>query len=52
MKYQVMYDNGPRLRVRAGQWAFTEKEGYGLASLLLEHDFIHEVYTSHRNGVF
>ncbi|WP_407378575.1 heavy metal translocating P-type ATPase [Methanobrevibacter sp.] len=50
MKYQVMYDKGTRLRVRSGQWAFTQKEGYGLASLLLENDFIHEVYTSHRNG--
>ena len=50
MKYQVMYDNGPRLRVRCGQWAFTKKEGYGLSSLLLENDFIREVFTSHRNG--
>lgn len=45
-----MHDNGPRLRVRAGQWAFTKEEGYGIASLLLDHDFIHEVFTSHRNG--
>ena len=45
-----MYDNGSRLRIRSGQWAFTEKEGYGLASLLLNQSFIHEVYTSHRNG--
>ncbi len=50
MKYQVMHDSGSRLRVRAGQWAFTKEEGYGLASLLLENDFIHEVFTSHRNG--
>ena len=50
MKYQVMHDSGSRLRVRSGQWAFTKKEGYGLASLLLENDFIHEVFTSHRNG--
>ena len=50
MKYQVMYDYGSRLRVRAGQWAFTKSEGYGLASLLLKHDFIYEVFTSHRNG--
>lgn len=50
MKYQVMYDNGQRLRVRAGQWAFTKQEGYGLASLLLNQDFIFEVFTSHRNG--
>ncbi|MBQ2665608.1 heavy metal translocating P-type ATPase [Methanobrevibacter sp.] len=50
MKYQVMYDRGTRLRVRAGQWAFTKKEGYGIASLLLNQDFIQEVFTSHRNG--
>ncbi|MGX8693759.1 MAG: heavy metal translocating P-type ATPase [Methanobrevibacter sp.] len=50
MKYQVMYDNGSRIRVRCGQWAFTKKEGYGLSSLLLNHSFIHEVYTSHKNG--
>lgn len=45
-----MYDNGTRLRVRSGQWAFTKEEGYGLASLLLNQDFIREVSTSHRNG--
>lgn len=50
MKYQVMYDYGSRLRIRAGQWAFTKSEGYGLASLLLKQDFIYEVFTSHRNG--
>ena len=50
MKYKVVYDNGSRLRVRSGQWAFTKEEGYGLASLLLEENFIHEVFTSHRNG--
>ena len=50
MKYQVMYDNGSRLRVRSGQCAFTKREGYGLASLLLDESFIHEVFTSHRNG--
>ena len=45
-----MHDNGSRLRVRAGQWAFTKEEGYALASLLLDQGFIHEVFTSHRNG--
>ena len=50
MKFQVMYDNGSRIRIRSGQWAFTKEEGYGLASLLLNQSFIHEVYTSHRNG--
>lgn len=50
MKFRVMYDNGSRLRVRAGKWAFTKEEGYGIASLLLNQSFIYEVYTSHRNG--
>ena len=50
MKYQVMYDNGSRIRVRCGQWAFTKKEGYGLSSLLLNQSYIHEAYTSHKNG--
>ena len=50
MKFQVMYDNGSRLRVRSGKWAFTKEEGYGIASLLLNQSFIYEVYTSHRNG--
>ena len=50
MKFKVMYDNGSRLRVRSGQWAFTKEEGYGIASLLLDQDFIYEVFTSHRNG--
>ena len=45
-----MYDRGSRLRLRSGQWAFTKREGYGIASLLLNQGFIHEVYTSHRNG--
>ena len=45
-----MHDRGTRLRVRAGQWAFTKEEGYGLASLFLDHDFVYEVLTSHKNG--
>ena len=40
MKYQVMYNNGTRIRVRSGQAAFTKKEGYGISSLLLENNFI------------
>ncbi|MDO5849471.1 MAG: heavy metal translocating P-type ATPase [Methanobrevibacter sp.] len=50
MKYQIVYDNGTRLRVRSGRNAFTKTEGYGISSLLLEYDFINEAVTSHRNG--
>lgn len=45
-----MYNNGTRIRVRSGQAAFTEKEGYGISALLLENNFIKKVFTSHRNG--
>ena len=45
-----MYDNGSRIRIRSGQWAFTKEEGYGLASLRLNQSLIHEVYSCHRNG--
>lgn len=50
MKYQIVYYNQTRLRVRSGKNAFTEYEGYGLSELLLENDFIKDVRTSHRNG--
>ena len=50
MKYEVMHDSESRLRVRAGQWAFTKEEGYGIASLIYKEDFVQEVFTSHRNG--
>jgi len=50
MIYDIVYDKGTRLRVRAGKDAFTKGETYGLTSLLLEYDFIEEVAISHRNG--
>lgn len=50
MKYEVVYDKGTRIRVRAGKDAFTREEGYGLSASLLEHCFIKEVKTAYRNG--
>ena len=50
MIYDIVYDKGTRLRVRAGKDAFTKKETYGLSETLLEYDFIDEVKISHRNG--
>ena len=50
MIYDIVYDKGTRLRVRAGKDAFTEGESYGLTSVLLEYDFIDECLISHRNG--
>ena len=50
MIYDIVYDKGTRLRVRAGKDAFTKKETYGLSETLLEYDFIDDVKISHRNG--
>lgn len=50
MKYEIVYDKGTRLRVRSGRVAFTKGEGFGIATMLLDYDFITDVKTSHRNG--
>ena len=50
MIYDIVYDKGTRLRVRAGKYAFTKEETYGLSETLLEYEFIDEVRISHRNG--
>ena len=50
MIYDIVYDKGTRLRVRAGKEAFTKKESHGLTETLLEYDFIDAVNISHRNG--
>ena len=50
MIYDIVYDKGTRLRVRAGKEAFTKKETYSLSENLLGYDFIDEVKISHRNG--
>ena len=50
MIYDIVYDKGTRLRVRAGKYAFTKEETYGLSETLLEYEFIDEVHISHRNG--
>ncbi|OWT32573.1 cation transporter [Methanobrevibacter sp. 87.7] len=50
MKYEIVYDKGTRLRVVAERVAFTKEEGWGIATSLLDYDFITDVKTSHRNG--
>ena len=50
MIYDIVYDKGTRLRVRAGKYAFTREESYGLAETLLDYEYIDEVRISHRNG--
>ncbi|MDR2873786.1 MAG: heavy metal translocating P-type ATPase [Methanobrevibacter sp.] len=50
MWYEVVYNKENRLRIRSGRYAFTEKEGYGIAQLILENEFVDRVFTSHING--
>ncbi len=50
MKFKIIYDKRTRLRVKAGRFAFTEKEGYGIAAKLEENPYIELVKTSHKNG--
>jgi heavy metal translocating P-type ATPase len=50
MRYKIVYDKGNRLRLRSGRYAFSEKEGYGIAKLLLSKKYIEEVAVSFING--
>jgi len=50
MWYEVIYNKRNRLRLRSGRYAFTEKEGYGIAKILLEKSYVGSVITSHING--
>jgi heavy metal translocating P-type ATPase len=50
MWYKIVYNKGNRLRLRSGRYTFTEKEGYGIAELILEKKCVESVITSHING--
>lgn len=50
MKYQIVYDNWGRLRLRCGQYAFSKKQGYGIESLLSAEKGVLQVRTSWVNG--
>lgn len=50
MRYQVQYDGPGRLRLRLGQHAFTQEEGFGIASLLRRRCGVLAVKTCCRNG--
>ncbi len=50
MRYQVIYDTPGRLRVRCGQYAFSQEQGYGIASLLFARKGVKEVTTRAVNG--
>ena len=50
MKYAICYDGPGRLRLRLGQHAFSEKEGWGIASLLRQKSGVERVRTCAQNG--
>lgn len=50
MKYAICYDGPGRLRLRLGQHAFSEEEGWGIASLLRQKSGVERVRTCAQNG--
>ncbi len=50
MKYNVVYDQPGRLRLRCGPYAFTEQQGYYLAGLLKTCQAVKSVTVTYRNG--
>ena len=50
MKYQIVYDQPGRLRLRSGAYAFTEQQGYGLAALLRQNPAVISAEVTYRNG--
>ncbi|MCC7553065.1 MAG: heavy metal translocating P-type ATPase [Methanobacteriaceae archaeon] len=50
MKFKIAYDKETRLRIRLGRSGFNQKEGYGIAELILKKRCVNNVVTSHTNG--
>lgn len=50
MRYAICYDGPGRLRLRLGQHAFSEEEGWGIASLLRQKAGVERVRTCAQNG--
>lgn len=50
MKYAICYDGPGRLRLRLGQYAFSEEEGWGIASILRQKAGVERVRTCAQNG--
>lgn len=50
MKYAIQYDQPGRLRLRMGQYAFSEEEGWGIADLLCQQEGVTKVRTCSQNG--
>ncbi len=50
MRYAIQYDQPGRLRLRMGQYAFSEEEGWGIAHLLCQQTGVTQVRTCSQNG--
>ncbi len=50
MKFKIVYDNCNRLRVRTGNYTFTQEESFGIDDKLLEKEFIFTAETNFRTG--
>ena len=50
MYYNIIYNKNNRIRVRCGAYAFTDKQGYGISSILLREKYIENVITNSSNG--
>lgn len=49
MKYQIIYDQPGRLRLRSGMYAFSEQQGYTLAALVRKNPAVVSVEVTWRN---
>lgn len=49
-KYQIIYDQCGRLRLRFGKYAFTKEQGYGISSLLSSVEGVESVTSTASNG--
>lgn len=49
MKYQIIYDQPGRLRLRSGMYAFSEQQGYTLAALVRQNPAVVSVEVTWRN---
>ncbi len=49
-KFQIIYDQCGRLRLRFGKYAFTKEQGYSISSLLSSIEGVERVTSTHSNG--
>ena len=50
MKFAVVHDLPGRIRLRCGQYAFTEDEGFSLQEVLEKETFVESIKVSHLTG--